>query len=429
MEDPNPPRRPVTHNLPAALLPVSPDSQEPFNLNSSQLFLTYDYCEVDPERALELLAQKVPIKKYVIAREEHKSGHPHLHCYLKLERKIHTRDPTFFDLSDEGTMRAFARNRKKAYQGCRSAIAVWKYCRKDGDFITNMDRPPKSNPYKEAIDLADAGDADAAIGLIKRASPRDFCTNYDRLQNTFNKIAPKADYNEPPKHELSTFTGWDPSWWDRSNRTLILIGRSEAGKTELAKALLPRNFYTKDVEALNMFNPRAYDGIILDDVSLLTRSNGQERSPSEQVNIVEPFNATSVRVLYKPQRISSGTPKIVTWHLRNILWCGNFLDKGVWRRCTMVRVIDPTKMELVDIPTLAKQHLPWAHLDQRTPDDVLDSFEANSAKMEMEESPMPGPMPMPMPMPMSPYMQQGSQGGRRRSYQIRGRGGEPFHFL
>lgn len=71
------------------------------------------------------------IEKYLIASEKHKDGSDHLHVYLKLEKKKHVRDVNFFDLDNQ----KFHGN----YQSCRNAEAVVKYCKKDGNYVSNFD--------------------------------------------------------------------------------------------------------------------------------------------------------------------------------------------------------------------------------------------------------------------------------------------------
>lgn len=100
-----------------------------YRLNSKNLFLTYPQCAMEKEDALTILMTKLKIKNYIIGREQHKDGTPHLHAYLELEKKVDIRDPSKLDLEE------YHGN----YQGCKNKWATMKYVRKGGDFITDME--------------------------------------------------------------------------------------------------------------------------------------------------------------------------------------------------------------------------------------------------------------------------------------------------
>lgn len=94
-------------------------------------FLTYPRCPLSPQDLLNILSNKVDtpaIKEYVIARELHKDGTPHLHAFIKYVRKV-----------------GFKRDRFQAdeycgnYQAAKSWWKVSSYCRKKEDFISNID--------------------------------------------------------------------------------------------------------------------------------------------------------------------------------------------------------------------------------------------------------------------------------------------------
>lgn len=109
-----------------------------FELNTSQLFLTYPECNESKEDLLEALETKFGehgIERYCIAQELHKNGMPHLHAYIKLRKAYHTRNSRDFDFNGH----------HGNYQGCRSAKNVIKYCSKEEDFIANFDVASETN--------------------------------------------------------------------------------------------------------------------------------------------------------------------------------------------------------------------------------------------------------------------------------------------
>lgn len=104
----------------------SKDSKK--NNQAKGWFLTYPKCPIKKEDALTLFSTSgLPeIAEYVIAEEEHEDGTPHLHCFLKFVRRI--RFSKKFDLLE------YHGN----YQIAKSWRAVEKYCKKGGNYISNI---------------------------------------------------------------------------------------------------------------------------------------------------------------------------------------------------------------------------------------------------------------------------------------------------
>lgn len=113
-----------------------PNSEMPKKYNDRSSFkgwfLTYPKCPVKKEDALTILETNgLPkIVEYVIAEEEHKDGTPHLHAFIKLEKKRRFKDvATKFDLLEY----------HGHYEPAKSWKAVSNYCKKEGNYIANID--------------------------------------------------------------------------------------------------------------------------------------------------------------------------------------------------------------------------------------------------------------------------------------------------
>lgn len=91
-------------------------------------FLTWPHCDTPKEQVLVALEQHGAIKEYVIASEKHQDGTPHVHAYVRYTKKMRW-NPTRWDL--------FGHHGN--YQQARSWAAAAKYCKKDGDYIANID--------------------------------------------------------------------------------------------------------------------------------------------------------------------------------------------------------------------------------------------------------------------------------------------------
>lgn len=95
-------------------------------------FLTYPQCSVAKEDLLDALKAKVDVQEYVVASELHQDGNPHLHAFIALRGQLlwnAKKNPDFWDVDGHHPNVQIARSWK-------CCIA---YCKKDGDFITNID--------------------------------------------------------------------------------------------------------------------------------------------------------------------------------------------------------------------------------------------------------------------------------------------------
>ncbi len=82
--------------------------------------------------AEQLLAKDcIDVETYVVAREEHKEEGIHFHVYVGLYKKCNVRDAAALDLLNGEQVQ------HGNYQACRG-VAKWiRYCKKDGDYISN----------------------------------------------------------------------------------------------------------------------------------------------------------------------------------------------------------------------------------------------------------------------------------------------------
>lgn len=95
-------------------------------------FLTYPQCSLAKEDLLDALKAKVDVVEYVVASELHQDGNPHLHAFIALRGQLlwnAKKHPDFWDVDGHHPNVQIARSWK-------CCIA---YCKKDGDYITNID--------------------------------------------------------------------------------------------------------------------------------------------------------------------------------------------------------------------------------------------------------------------------------------------------
>lgn len=99
--------------------------------------LTYPQCPLTKERVLDLLkanaqAKGFGISEYIVAEEKHKDGSPHLHAFIKYDKRIYFENSKF-DLIESAD---------KKYHGNYQIAKSWhrceEYCAKEGQYITNI---------------------------------------------------------------------------------------------------------------------------------------------------------------------------------------------------------------------------------------------------------------------------------------------------
>ena len=109
-------------------MPKSPDNR----IRSARWFLTYPKCPLTKEVLLDALKEKMEVKEYIVAEELHQDGNPHLHAYLLLGSQLRWNAKSAPDYWDVDGYHPHV-------EACRSWRCVADYCKKDGDYITNID--------------------------------------------------------------------------------------------------------------------------------------------------------------------------------------------------------------------------------------------------------------------------------------------------
>lgn len=165
-------------------------------------FLTWPQCPVTKEDALTILkTNELPeIKEYIIAEEKHKDGNPHLHAFIKFEKKMRFKQVSKkFDLLEY----------HGHYEPAKSWKAVAKYCEKDGNFISNISEDVIKGKHVSKMKKEDLlKDVDTVLdeGLITPMQVASFYKNqqiYKMLQQKRQKMPEKL----PPKRRHLWFYG------------------------------------------------------------------------------------------------------------------------------------------------------------------------------------------------------------------------------
>lgn len=182
-----------------------------FRINSKHVFLTYAQCPLTKDE-LYLLLSPYNISEWVIAKENHADGSPHLHAFLTSSTKFNTQSERFFDIKKDNIV-----YHPNIQSNVRSVKNVVKYIKKDGEFMAS----PGLSGDLDNIDrlswgemLVAATDKKSFMQLARRYYPREYALNYDRLssmaeqeyktQMLIEPIIPPLPFNVP--EELTHWT-------------------------------------------------------------------------------------------------------------------------------------------------------------------------------------------------------------------------------
>ena len=194
-----------------------------FRIQRKNVGLTWS-CPVDQTQPIPskevILADVTALyghSQYVVAHELHESGQSHYHAYFKFDGKLELTDPRCFDLYGVHP------------NIVGSAGPAWaNYCRKKGDYISNMD---KRNCHAEALA---ASTVKEAVDIIKRHDPAAYNRFGEALERNLRRhiaptsTLPSARFQGP--HPTCRF----PTDWDPHSHSLLIWGPPGSGKYSFA---------------------------------------------------------------------------------------------------------------------------------------------------------------------------------------------------
>lgn len=166
-----------------------------FRLRAKSVLLTYTHLDVQPQELLQHL-QSFPIELtgYIICREQHADGHPHLHAVCVWVRQLSTRDPRYFDYTSGDTICHPNIQALKYKQDISRSIL---YCKKDNNFITSG--LEKYLPKKTWSAAVAAPTKDEFFSVVKQQFPREWVLQWDKIQQyALHAYAPAEETYQTP---------------------------------------------------------------------------------------------------------------------------------------------------------------------------------------------------------------------------------------
>lgn len=71
-----------------------------FRINAKSFFITYPQCTKTKEEVKAFLESKAPLAYYLIGRELHEDGNPHIHAVVTYKKKLNVKSNRYFDLDE-----------------------------------------------------------------------------------------------------------------------------------------------------------------------------------------------------------------------------------------------------------------------------------------------------------------------------------------
>jgi len=346
-----------------------------FRIRSKKFFLTYPKVINLPDlEQLFLEAMKSIFgiihedkMSYIIVKELHEDGTPHIHVYLEFKDKqsIYSRNKLHVCLKDKDGKDVIHEGK---YESVRNKDLVVQYILKDSssNYITNIVLPIVegviySNPEEHLLAILEKEGYDAATNALvmkyKSLASRKAATIVRNLQ-TLNEIiwrqSYKKNYNVRDINEFimpAEILDWKDNLHGKT--ALILCGPSGTCKTEFTKSLLKsmnlETLLIRNVHAFKDVRIVAGTALLFDDISLV------DKTREELIHYFDLENGTQLRVMYGTIDVPPGTPRAFTTNdITRIIGSGS-IPTEITRRITIVHVSKSLKLSITKTTTLIEK--------------------------------------------------------------------------
>jgi len=265
-----------------------------FRLSSKSFYLTYPKSgDLTRERVLEHFQTFPKFDKYLISKELHKDGDPHIHALLLLTKEYNLKDERAFDIDEH----------HPNIQSAKRRTAVEQYITKDDDYITNYYKP-KENPW--AIIHDPTIPIDTALATFTKKQPRAMVLWPEQVE----KAAKKARLNPPePEFPMDQFNQPPIEFEGRANN-ILLYGDGELGKTKFAEAHFKHPLVVDTVDDLKKLDKDKHDGIVYDDWDFTEQ--GLKWPATKVIKLLETNREVTIPARYHNVTLPAGRKQMFT---------------------------------------------------------------------------------------------------------------------
>lgn len=183
-----------------------------FLISAKKLYLTYSKCELELETIIEILREKLSsyiVKEWIIVREYHENGEPHVHVYLKTLKKAIIKSASFLDLKE-----IYHGN----YQSARKSNSVIEYMLKSIPIKTDpnlyysegmSDLIGELANYKtlseSLLDLAENGDILEAMNFLRKEDPDMYLKQGTKIERRLIEIYKDKYLQNQSEYDMDKF--------------------------------------------------------------------------------------------------------------------------------------------------------------------------------------------------------------------------------
>lgn len=264
-----------------------------FRLSGRRLFLTYSqvpeaWTKEELLTFLESALEPYTIGKYSVGREKHADGGFHFHVYLEMDRKMNIRDCRKFDR--EGFHPNIKPGAPRVHIG---------YSQKDGDFIANV------SPENSYIGMAKRGELAEAEKAFAEAHPMQYVLHLHQVRTSLASLGtPPSRFRPRFGPHCRTLTTASTSW-EKTTKTLVLLGPSGVGKTTWALAQGQAPLLVSHPDGLKKMTKET-DLLVFDD---MTFSHWPRTSV---IHLTDLEQDRQINVKHGIVTIPAGLPRIIT---------------------------------------------------------------------------------------------------------------------
>lgn len=274
--------------------------------NGRRFFLTWPQCHKSQHELVAYLEDKAPIKRYVVSRELHEDGNPHLHACVEFVT-TQRRPVNWLDSFDKHPNK----------QDPRKWNACISYVKKDGDYIDGPETDEVQQSLLEILENLDS-ELDWMEYCVKSKISFQYAQYFwQRNKQDVHSITEETETNGKLCPALETFT------FPFTGKTLVLKGPTGCGKTTWAKKNVPKPaLFVRHVDTLKKFRPGFHKSIIFDDVDF------RHFPRSSQIYLVDFDDVADIHCRHACAFIPAGIHKVFTcneWPLIE--------DPAINRRC------------------------------------------------------------------------------------------------
>ncbi len=209
-----------------------------------------------------------------------------------------------------------------------NAIQNTEYCTKDKDILIQWGEPMTQGKRKDIEDVISAIQQGSTIKQLWIEFPRNMVLHEKGIRSAYKILSPHVVV-QTPCYALNTFSWKTDFDWSLSQ---IFWGNSGIGKTEFARALLPKALLISHMDDLLTYDHVEHDGLIFDDMDFKHIHRGA------QIHIFDQAFARSLHCRYACAHIPANTKKIFTTNeiAGNIFLRG---DAAIERRVKVTHLI------------------------------------------------------------------------------------------